>query len=116
MEAKNPALLSSRDGYLLEPVSEDPNAKLSPDQIAAMFAQADGGAGEPEPVAEPEAAVEIEPVSEDPNAKLSPDQIAAMFAQADGAAAPEPEPTPEVQGDPNKMMSPEEIEALFKNM
>ena len=100
----------------IEPVSEDPNAKLSPDQIAAMFAQADGGAGERESVVEPEAAVEIEPVSEDPNAKLSPDQIAAMFAQADGAAAPEPEPTPEVQGDPNKMMSPEEIEALFKNM
>ena len=111
----------------IEPVSEDPNAKLDPDQIAAMFAQASGGeaAPAPEPEEEPEpveeAVPEIAPVSEDPNAKLDPDQIAAMFAQANGGEAapapePEPEPLPEVQGDPNKMMTPEEIEALFNKM
>ncbi|MBO4337292.1 MAG: hypothetical protein J5842_04395, partial [Lachnospiraceae bacterium] len=89
------------------PVSDDPNAKLTPDQIAAMFAQASGGADEAaeetteettvetaeevventveEPAEEP-APIEVTPVSDDPNAKLTPDQIAAMLAQASGGA------------------------------
>ena len=84
------------------PPSDDPNKQLSPDEIAAMFAQTEA-APEPEP----------EPV-EDPNKQLSPEEIAAMFAQAGGA--PEPEPEPEItppSDDPNKVLSPEEIAAMF---
>ncbi len=64
----------------IEPVSDDPNAQLSPDQIAAMFAQA-GGTPAPAPEPEPPAPPTVEPVSDDPNAQLTPEQIAAMFAQ-----------------------------------
>ena len=64
----------------IEPVSDDPNAQLSPDQIAAMFAQA-GGTPAPAPEPEPSAPPTVEPVSDDPNAQLTPEQIAAMFAQ-----------------------------------
>ena len=114
-----------------EPMVEmptDPNAKMDPDQIAAMFASMEAAPEpEPEPIPEPEPpAPEPEPVAEmptDPNAKLDPDQIAAMFASMEAAPAPEPEPVPEPvpvapepQGDPNKMMSAEEIEALFANL
>lgn len=131
------------------PVSEDPNAKLSPDQIAALFASANAGSSaeqtseekdkEAEPTPEePKTEANIPPVSEDPNAKLSPDQIAALFASAnagdnsdsstDSAAdtdsstenteseeKPE-ESKPEAGGDPNRMMTPEEIEALFSKV
>ncbi len=70
-------------------VPDDPNAQLSPDQIAALFAQAGGGAPEPEPEPEPvkeEPAVDLAAagIPDDPNAQLSPDQIAALFAQANG--------------------------------
>ena len=126
------------------PVSDDPNKQLSPDEIAALFAQAapapkaeepapkaEEPAPEPvaeEPVAEPEPAA-ITPVSDDPNKQLSPDEIAALFAQAAPAPkaeepAPEPvaeepvaEPEPAaitpVSDDPNKQLSPDEIAALF---
>ena len=98
----------------IEPVSDDPNAQLSPDQIAAMFSQAESAAPEPAP------APTIEPVSDDPNAQLSPDQIAAMFAQAGGTPAPAPEPEPPapptvepVSDDPNAQLTPEQIAAMF---
>ncbi len=114
-------------------VSGDPNKPMSPDEIAAMFAAAEGAAEPgPEPVVEeapaPAPAPTLE-VSGDPNKPMSPDEIAAMFAAAEGAAepvpepvveeapAPEPEPAPaptlEVSGDPNKPMSPDEIAAMF---
>ena len=114
--------------------SEDPNKKLSPDEIAAMFAG--NAAVEAEPVSEQpaEAAAENKPESasepvtetipepapqpvpassEDPNKKLSPDEIAAMFA---GNTAVEAEPVAEAEENPNKIMSPEEIEAMFAKM
>ena len=61
-----------------EPVSEDPNKKLSDDEIAALFAAATAPKKEPEPVKEPEPIAT--PVSEDSNKKLSDDEIAALFA------------------------------------
>ena len=74
-------------------IPDDPNAQLSPDQIAALFASMggdDGAASEaaeetkeaasaaPEP--ETEAAAPAVEIPDDPNAQLSPDQIAALFA------------------------------------
>ena len=138
-----------------EPVAEekppmpdlsDPNKKMSPDEIAALFANMSGDAPkeevkeEPKPV-EPEPAVE-EPVAEekppmpdlsDPNKTMSPDEIAALFAnmsddapkQEDKPVEPEPiveEPAAEEKppmpdlSDPNKTLSPDEIAALFANM
>ena len=86
-----------------EPVAEekppmpdlsDPNKMMSPDDIAALFANMGGdSAPEAEPVVEPEPIVEPEPMPEpvveekppmpdlsDPNKSLSPDEIAALFA------------------------------------
>ena len=93
------------------PAADDPNKKMSPEDIAALFA-----AASPEPgsvVQEPVTA----PANDDSNKKMSPDDIAALFA----AASPEPEPvakepvpaTAPVADDPNKKMSPEDIAALF---
>lgn len=128
------------------PDLSDPNKKMSPDEIAALFANMSGDAPkeevkeEPKPV-EPEPAVE-EPVVEekppmpdlsDPNKTMSPDEIAALFAnmsddapkQEDKPVEPEPiveEPAAEEKppmpdlSDPNKTLSPDEIAALFANM
>ena len=119
------------------PDLSDPNKKMSPDEIAALFANMGGGDStpapepEPEPVAEPEPAPaeELPPMPDlsDPNKKMSPDEIAALFANmggGDSAPAPEPEPEPVVEekppmpdlSDPNKTMSPDEIAALFANL
>ncbi|MBR6258143.1 MAG: hypothetical protein IKR23_12355 [Lachnospiraceae bacterium] len=93
----------------------DPNAKMSDDDIAALFAAMgndgdDAGSGEADTVPETETAApsEAEPaagsdiVSDDPNAKMSDDDIAALFAamgddsegSGSGEAVPEPEPEP----------------------
>jgi len=69
------------------PVADDPNKKMSPDEIAALIASM---GAEPQPSAEPEP--EPEPVAEE-----------------------EKPPMPDLS-DPNKTMSPEEIAALFANM
>ena len=99
------------------PVSDDPGKKMSPEDIAALFA-----ASEPEPAADPVPAA-------DPDKKMSPEDIAALFASANLDLEPEPsapepktaiealsksvpEVTP-VSDDPNKKMSPEDIAALF---
>ncbi len=55
------------------PDLSDPNKQLSPDEIAAMFANADS-------IAEPEPEVPPMPDLSDPNKKLSPDEIAALIA------------------------------------
>ena len=85
----------------------DPNRQLSPDEIAALFAGAQGSAAEPakeeKPAEETPAPTEEKPVEEepkaaeapkapeadtsDPNRQLSPDEIAALFAGAQGGAA-----------------------------
>ena len=129
------------------PDLSDPNKKLSPEEIAAMFANADSVSApeaveepvvdsEPEIVAEP-AVEEVSPMPDlpDPNKKLSPEEIAAMFANADSVSVPEeveepvvdsePEaatesaveevsPMPDLS-DPNKKLSQEEIAAIFAN-
>ena len=120
------------------PDLSDPNKKLSPEEIAAMFANADSVSApeeveepvvdsEPEIVAEP-AVEEVPPMPDlpDPNKKLSQEEIAAIFANADDSmsepadepvAASEPEipPMPDLS-DPNKKLSDDEIAALIANL
>ena len=66
--------------------SQDPNAKMNPDDIAALFASMQG---EPEKAEEPpvaEAAPEAPPAAlgADPNAQMSQDDIAALLASMQG--------------------------------
>ena len=72
------------------PANDDPNKKMSPEDIAALFASA-SLALEPEPsTPAPKTAIEalskpapaVTPVSDDPNKKMSPEDIAALFASA----------------------------------
>lgn len=72
----------------------DPNKQLSPDEIAALFAQA-------APASEPE------PEYNEPDISL--DDIINDTAE-------EPAPTAVVSDDSNKQLSPEEIAALFASM
>lgn len=69
--------------------NSDPNRQLSADEIAALFAGANAGAGEPESVSEPEP-VEPPASAQEPenapvvdlnntNRNLTPDEIAALF-------------------------------------
>ena len=63
------------------PDLSDPNKQLSPDEIAALFANMGGGSTpEPEPEPEPEPVKPPMPDLSDPNRQLSPDEIAALFA------------------------------------
>ena len=107
----------------------DDNHKMSPDEIAALFAQVQG---DPEPAAEQEPEVrseekpaeipvteaaeseveaEPEPVAEAPkeekvaapaddNHKMSPDEITALFAQMQGDPEPATEPEPAAEPEP----------------
>ena len=123
----------------VSPMSDlsDPNKKLSPEEIAAMFANADSVSApeeveepvvdsEPEIVAEP-AVEEVSPMPDlpDPNKKLSQEEIAAIFANADSVSEPADEPVaasePEIPpmpdlSDPNKKLSDDEIAALIANL
>ena len=98
-----------------EPVSDDPNKKMNPEDIAALFAAA---VPSDEPAKEAVAEKTVSPVSDDPNKKMNPEDIAALFA----AAVPSDEPVKEAavektvspaSDDPNKKMNPEDIAALF---
>ena len=142
IEAPEPVVESSpaAEEAVTEPVAEeaqvdagssDPNRQLSADEIAALFASANGGNGEaesepaeevitetvteaPEPVVEPSPAAEeavADTTNSDPNRQLSADEIAALFASANGGngeAKSEPpaeavtEPVPEVKEEPAK--------------
>ena len=98
--------------------SQDPNAQMSQDDIAALLASMQT---EPEKAAEPAV-----PPATDPNAKMSPDDIAALFASMQGEpkkaeeppvaeAAPEAPPA-EPAADPNAQMSQDDIAALLASM
>ena len=104
------------------PDLSDPNKAMSPDEIAALFANMSAEPQEEEPAVEE---IETPPMPDlsDPNKAMSPDEIAALFANM--AAEPEAEepvveeietpPMPDLS-DPNKVMSPEEIAALIANL
>ena len=139
-------VMDSEPEIVAEPAAEevppmpdlsDPNKKLSPEEIAAMFANADSVSApeaveepvvdsEPEIVAEP-AVEEVSPMSDlsEPNKKLSQEEITAIFANADSMSEPADEPVaasePEIPpmpdlSDPNKKLSDDEIAALIANL
>lgn len=125
--------------------NSDPNRQLSADEIAALFASANGGTGEAESEPVTEEAV-ADTTNSDPNRQLSADEIAALFASANaGEAEPEskpaeevitepvteapqtPEPEPASEPEPakppvvdlnntNRNLTPDEIAALFSSM
>jgi len=110
------------------PDMSDPNKTMSPDDIAALFANL-APTEEPIVETEPEPIVEEKPAMpdmSDPNKTMSPDDIAALFANLAPTEEPvveaEPEPIVEEKpampdlSDPNKAMSSDEIAALFANM
>lgn len=76
-------------------VAADPNKQLSPDEIAALFAQA-APASEPEPEPTDEPDVSLDDILDDKTEESSP--------------------TATVSDDSNKQLSPEEIAALFASM
>lgn len=76
-------------------VAADPNKQLSPDEIAALFAQA-APASEPEPEPTDEPDVSLDDILDDKTEESSP--------------------TAAVSDDSNKQLSPEEIAALFASM
>ena len=84
-----------------EPAS-DSNRSLSPDEIAALFANMGNDSAsetKEEPVTEPEPEVTEEPIA----------------AEATEAPADSTPPMPDLS-EPNKTLSPDEIAALFANM
>ena len=79
------------------PISNDPNAKLSPEQIAALFASANAGSDSDSSTANS--------ADTENNNDNSTDSTESEKKPEDSK--------PEAGGDPNRMMTPEEIEALF---
>lgn len=100
-------------------VSEDPNKKLSPDEIAALFAQA-SAPSEPEQTDE----TSNDSAQVDDSATTASETEATTSSSTDNTGSTETEaatdtgskPDIQVTGDPNRMMTPEEIEALFSNV
>ena len=139
-------VMDSEPEIVAEPAAEevppmpdlsDPNKKLSPEEIAAMFANADSVSAPEaveEPVVDSEAEIVAEPAVEEvspmsdlsePNKKLSQEEITAIFANADSMSEPADEPVaasePEIPpmpdlSDPNKKLSDDEIAALIANL
>ena len=136
-EAPEPVVEPSpaEEEAVADTTNSNPNRQLSADEIAALFASANGGTGEAksEPAAEEAVA---DTTNSDPNRQLSADEIAALFASANGGtgeAKSEPpaeavtEPVPEVKEEPakppvvdlnntNRNLTPDEIAALFSSM
>ena len=137
-EAEEPEAVPEPEAPTEAPVEEkpampdlsDPNHVMTPEEIAAMIANADALA--PEPEAPEETPIEEKPAMpdlSDPNHVMTPEEIAAMIANAD-ALAPEPEekepeapeetsieekPAMPDLSDPNHVMTPEEIAAMIAN-
>ena len=120
-EAPEPVveLSPAAEEAVADTTNSDPNRQLSADEIAALFASANGGTGEAksEPPAEE---VVADTTNSDPNRQLSADEIAALFASANGGnGEAKSEPTAEeavadtTNSDPNRQLSADEIAALF---
>ena len=100
-------------------VPADDNHKMSPDEIAALFAQMQG---DPEPAADPESAADSEPVIAPQSESVEDQEDTPESQQSEAVSEQEPvEEAPKeekvaVPADDNHKMSPDEIAALFAQM
>ncbi len=106
-EPEEPAFTEEMVNTIDEPVMEmnsNPNHMMTPEEIAALIANADAAAEEAPVVTEDAISEESEPITEEePVSEPAVEEPAA-------------EPVIEANSDPNHMMTPEEIAALFANM
>ena len=106
-ESEEPAFTEEMVNTIDEPVMEmnsDPNHMMTPEEIAALIANADTAAEEEPVVTEDAISEESEPITEE-------EPVSEPVVEEPAA-----EPVIEANSDPNHMMTPEEIAALFANM
>lgn len=106
-EPEEPAFTEEMVNTIDEPVMEmnsDPNHMMTPEEIAALIANADATAEEAPVVTEDAISEESEPITEE-------EPVSEPVVEEPAA-----EPVIEANSDPNHMMTPEEIAALFANM
>ena len=106
-EPEEPAFTEQMVNTIDEPVMEmnsNPNHMMTPEEIAALIANADAAAEEAPVVTEDAISEESEPITEE-------EPVSEPVVEEPAA-----EPVIEANSDPNHMMTPEEIAALFANM
>ena len=106
-EPEEPAFTEEMVNTIDEPVMEmnsDPNHMMTPEEIAALIANADTAAEEEPVVTEDAISEESEPITEE-------EPVSEPVVEEPAA-----EPVIEANSDPNHMMTPVEIAALFANM
>jgi hypothetical protein len=106
-EPEEPAFTEEMVNTIDEPVMEmnsNPNHMMTPEEIAALIANADAAAEEAPVVTEDAISEESEPITEE-------EPVSEPVVEEPAA-----EPVIEANSDPNHMMTPEEIAALFANM
>lgn len=106
-EPEEPAFTEEMVNTIDEPVMEmnsNPNHMMTPEEIAALIANADSAAEEAPVVTEDAISEESEPITEE-------EPVSEPVVEEPAA-----EPVIEANSDPNHMMTPEEIAALFANM
>ena len=106
-EPEEPAFTEEMVNTIDEPVMEmnsNPNHMMTPEEIAALIANADTAAEEAPVVTEDAISEESEPITEE-------EPVSEPVVEEPAA-----EPVIEANSDPNHMMTPEEIAALFANM
>ena len=106
-EQEEPAFTEEMVNTIDEPVMEmnsNPNHMMTPEEIAALIANADVAAEEAPVVTEDAISEESEPITEE-------EPVSEPVVEEPAA-----EPVIEANSDPNHMMTPEEIAALFANM
>ena len=111
-EPEEPAFTEEMVNTIDEPVTEmnsDPNHMMTPEEIAALIANADAATEEAPVVTEDAISEESEPITEEEPVS---EPVVEEPATEESAA----EPVIETNSDPNHMMTPEEIAALFANM
>ena len=111
-EPEEPAFTEEMVNTIDEPVTEmnsDPNHMMTPEEIAALIANADAAAEEAPVVTEDAISEESEPITEE-------EPVEEPVVEEPATEEPAAEPVIETNSDPNHMMTPEEIAALFANM
>lgn len=111
-EPEEPAFTEEMVNTIDEPVTEmnsDPNHMMTPEEIAALIANADAAAEEAPVVTEDAISEESEPITEE-------ESVSEPVVEEPEAEEPAAEPVIETNSNPNHMMTPEEIAALFANM